>query len=99
MNNKLPNLPNEILNIIFSYRGVHPIIENTNLSSLIELYDKWNDSKDKAYISFCFFTTREVYNYNMMVSKKRFVEVNSEDNEDKWDNGNELLFIDNKCLK
>jgi hypothetical protein len=96
MNNKF--LPNEILNIIFSYRGVHPIVKNTNLLNLIKLYNQWNDSKDETYISFCFFTTREVYNYNMMVSKRRFIEVNSEDN-DKWNNGQELLFIDNKFLR
>jgi hypothetical protein len=100
MSNKII-LPYELIGYINSFlpRPVHPIIRNINLKDLIEIYDYWNNSTDKTYISFCFFFTRKIYLYNMMtITKKVFIKDASEDRKDKWDNGRELLFIDNGNL-
>jgi hypothetical protein len=100
MSNKII-LSYDIIGYINSFlpRPVHPIIKTSCLKGLIEVYDYWNDSEDETYISFCFFATRKIYMYNLMaITKKVFIKDASEYREDKWDNGKELLFINNKTL-
>jgi hypothetical protein len=88
MNN---NLPNEILNIIFSYRGSHPIVKNTGLVCLIALYNEWNDSEDKTYVSFGYFTSRALYEHGY-VSRKDII-LSLSINEDS------IFLRDNTSLK
>ena len=71
-------LPNEILNIIFSYREKHIILQKTSMIHLMDRYNKWNKPDCKHYCSFQRFVNTFCGDHTQKIKKQSLKDFISE---------------------